>query len=71
VQETVIEALDAARDQMSYLLLGSAWAHVFDELRLASAALRQDNNPRGAAYLVIEKISRMQGGLLKTQFEEI
>ena len=60
VQYAVIEALDAARDQMSYLLLGSAWAHVFDELRLASAALRQDNNPHGAAYPVIEKISRMQ-----------
>jgi len=60
VQYAVIEALDAARDQMSYLLLGSGWAHVFDELRLASAALRQDNNPHGAAYPVIEKISRMQ-----------
>jgi energy-coupling factor transporter ATP-binding protein EcfA2 len=63
VQEAVIEALEAARDQMSYLLLGSAWAHVFDELRLASAALRRDDYPRGAAYLVIKKISRMQANV--------
>ena len=68
VWETVIEALDAARDQMSYLLLGPPWAHVFDELRLASAdldacasaALRQNNDPREPAYLVIKEISRMQ-----------
>lgn len=63
VQEAVVEALDAARDQMSSLLLGSAWAPAFDELRLASVALRRDSNTPEAAYRVIEKISQMHSNV--------
>jgi hypothetical protein len=59
VREAVIEALDAARNQMSYLLLGSAWGPVFDAIRLASVALRRDDNSSETAYLTIEQISRV------------
>ena len=59
VREAIIEATDAARQQMSYLLLGSAWTPVFDELRRASVALRQAKNAPKASYPTIEEISQM------------
>lgn len=59
VREDVIEALDAARNEISQLLLGSAWATVFDALRLASVALRQEDGAPKAAYPTIEQVSQL------------
>jgi KAP family P-loop domain len=58
VQEAVVEALDAARKEISQLLLRAAWASVHDAIRLASVTLKQ-NDSRRAAYLTIEHISQI------------
>lgn len=58
VQEAVIEALDAARKEISQLLLRPAWASVYDAIRLASVTLKQ-NDSRSAACLTIEQISQI------------
>jgi len=63
VREAVIEATDAARNQMSYLLLGSAWTPVFDELRRAGVTLRRAKNAPEAAYPVIEEISQIHANV--------
>lgn len=61
VREAVIEALDAARNEMSRLVLRPAWAAVFDVIKRASVALSQDDSPR-AVYLTIEQISQLYAG---------
>jgi energy-coupling factor transporter ATP-binding protein EcfA2 len=74
VREAVIEALDAARNQMSYLLLGSAWGPVFDAIRRASVRLRRDDNSPEEAYLIIEQISQArvdEGGSEMSENENI
>jgi len=58
VREAVVEALDAARNEMSYLLLGSEWATLFDAIRLASATLSRDDSST-AVYQTIEQISKV------------
>ncbi len=63
VREAVIEAIDAARNQMSYLPLGSAWSPVFDKLRRASVTLRRAKITPEAVYLVIEGISQVHANV--------
>jgi len=70
VREAVIEALDAARNQMSYLHLRSSWAAVFDAIRLASAALRRDDNSPEAVYLRIEQISQIHAEVRDSETSE-
>jgi hypothetical protein len=59
VREAVIETLDAARNELSHLLLSPAWAAVFDAIRLASVALRRDHDSPRSVYLKIEQISQI------------
>ena len=69
VREEVIEALDAARNQLSRLDLPPEWAAYFDTIRSASAGLRQippasrDTAPgagfRDSLYDIVERISTL------------
>jgi energy-coupling factor transporter ATP-binding protein EcfA2 len=69
VREEVIEALDAARNQLSRLDLPPEWAWYFDTIRSASAGLRQippasrDTAPgagfRGSLYDIVGRISTL------------
>jgi hypothetical protein len=59
VAEAVVEVLDAARNQMSHLVLGPAWAAPLDAMRLASVALMRDNSSSRESYLTIEALSQV------------
>lgn len=72
VEEAVVEVLDAARNQMSHLVLGPAWAAPFDAMRLASVALMRDNSSSRESYLTIETLSQVHiGGEYSTGDEHV
>jgi len=59
VTESMIDALDASRNQMSRLSLGPDWARSFDGMRSASMTLRRDRLLPDKLYQVIEELSKM------------
>ena len=69
VGEAVIEALDAARNQLSRLNLSSDWVECFDNIRSESASLREMMSRRSSSskgqepglYDIVERISGLRG----------
>jgi hypothetical protein len=59
VTESVIDALDASRNQMSRLILRPGWAQLFDRMRSASVRLRRDRSSPKKLYEVIKEVDEM------------
>lgn len=59
VTESMIDALDASRNQMSRLSLSPDWAQLFDGLRSASITLRRDRSLPYKLYQAIEELSKV------------
>jgi len=60
VGEELLEAMRAARNQMSRLRLGSHWTSVFDSMRSAGVALRRESLlSKHESYSVIKTLSEM------------
>jgi hypothetical protein len=59
VTESVIDALDASRNQMSRLILQPDWAPLFDSMRSASVRLRRDRSSPTKLFEVIKEVDEM------------
>jgi hypothetical protein len=57
VTESMIDALDASRNQMSQLILGPEWAEFFDRMRSAGIILRNGPSLPDKRYQILEEIS--------------
>ena len=60
VIESMVEALDASRNQMSQLLLQSDWAALFDYVRTAGITLRRDRALPSKLYEVMKEIAELK-----------